>query len=269
MKKKKLFSLVAAIAILSSFMMVGCSSKEEAKEDAAPKEEVVIKAGTEGTMFPWTYMEGEKVVGLEADMAEEIGKRIGKKIELEPIEWSGLFGSLDSNRIDTVANIVTVNDERKEKYEFSETYIYNPMVLATKSDSDIDSLEDLDGKSIVVEAGSSDEQVVADLEKKLGIKMEHVYYEGISIQDVVNGRVDLWIGGKPSINVQIKEGYDLKIIGETGDYQEYAYPFVKGEEGSKLAEEFNKALNEMREDGTLSKISEKWLEMDVTKKPEK
>lgn len=99
--------------------------------------------------------------------------------------------------------------------------------------------------------------------------MEHVYYEGISIQDVVNGRVDLWIGGKPSINVQIKEGYDLKIIGETGDYQEYAYPFVKGEEGSKLAEEFNKALNEMREDGTLSKISEKWLEMDVTKKPEK
>ena len=219
-------------------------------------------------MFPWTYTEDDKIVGFEADIVAEISERTGHKITLEAIEWSGLFGSLDAGRIDTVANIVTINDERKEKYLFTEPYVYNAMVLATKSDSDIQSMDDIDGKTIVVEAGSSDEQVVDQLEKELGIKMERVYYEGISINDVVNGRVDLWIGSRASLNVNIQEGYDLRIVGDTGQYQEYGYPFLKTEEGEALCEEFDQALKEMREDGTLSEISMKWFDIDITQKPE-
>lgn len=104
------------------------------------------------------------------------------------------------------------------------------MVLATKADSDINSLDDIDGRTIVVEVGSSDEMVLKQLEDGLGVDLEPVYYEGISITDVENGRVDLWIGGEPSLNTNIEAGYDLKIIGQTGSYQEYGYPFLIGDE---------------------------------------
>ena len=95
-----------------------------------------------------------------------------------------------------------------------------------------------------------------------------MYYEGISINDVVNGRVDLWIGSRASLNVNIEEGYDLRIVGETGQYQEYGYPFLKTDEGESLCKEFDQVLEEMREDGTLSEISMKWFDIDITQKPE-
>ena len=170
--------------------------------------------------------------------------------------------------MDTVANIVTITDERKEKYVFTQPYVYNPMVLATKADSDINSLDDIDGRTIVVEVGSSDEMVLKQLEDGLGVDLEPVYYEGISITDVENGRVDLWIGGEPSLNTNIEAGYDLKIIGQTGSYQEYGYPFLIGDEGEALCSVFDNALTEMKKDGTLKNISEKWFKMDITQKPE-
>ena len=83
-----------------------------------------------------------------------------------------------------------------------------------------------------------------------------------------NGRVDLWIGGEPSLNTNIEAGYDLKIIGQTGSYQEYGYPFLIGDEGEELCTVFDNALAEMKKDGTLKNISEKWFKMDITQKPE-
>ena len=140
------------------------------------------------------------------------------------------------------------------------------MVLATKSsNTDINSMKDIDGKTIVVEVGSSDELVLDQVQKKYSVTLKPKYYDGISITDVENGRVDLWIGGKPSITTQIKKGeYDLKIVGETGYHQEYGYPFRKDENGKALLSAFDSALSEMKKDGTLKKISEKWFDMDIT-----
>ena len=227
----------------------------------------VLKVATEATMWPWTYTDDDgKIAGFEADIMAEVSKRTGHEIQMEAVNWSGIFGALDSGRVDTIANIITITDERKEKYVFTDTYVYNPMVLATKSDNDaINSMEDIDGQSIVVEVGSSDELVLEQVQNKFGVKLEPKYYEGISITDVENGRIALWIGGKPSLTTQIEKGeYDLKIVGETGYYQEYGYPFPKTEEGKALCEEFNTALKSMKEDGTLKSISEKWFGMDIT-----
>lgn len=274
--KKKIFALMLVFVLIIS---VGCSNdsnvnnetevvstEEPQNQDSETKGTLI--AGTEGTMIPWTYMDGDEVVGFEADMMKEVSKRTGYEIEMKPIEWAGLFGSLDSDRIDLVANIVTINEERQEKYEFTEPFLYNPMVIATQADSEITSLEEVDGMSIVVEAGSSDEQVVDALEEKYGITLERTYYQGISINDVELGRVDLWIGSAPSIAANIEAGYKLKVIDKTGEYQEYGYPFLKGEEGEKLRDEFDLALKSMREDGTLSEISQKWLVEDYTNTPQ-
>lgn len=242
----------------------GSAAKEESPEEVSDGKKT-LKVATEGSMYPWTFTEDGEIAGYEADIMAEMEKRTGYTIELEAIDWSGIFGALDAGRADTIADIITITDERKEKYVFTQPYVYNPMVLATKSDSDINSMEDIDGKTMVVEVGSSDEIVLEQVQKDFGVKIEPVYYEGISITDVENGRVDLWIGGEPSLNTQINEGeYDLKVVGFTGAYQEYGYPFLKGEEGEALCKEFDDALTAMKEDGTLKAISEKWFKMDIT-----
>ncbi len=279
---------IVAASIISALSLSACSSSQQPAETAAPSsstaaveastdaeeesvsveetsEKRVLHVGTEGNMFPWTYTEDNKVVGFEADILNEIGERLGYEIDMQTIKWSGLFGSLDSGRLDTVANIVTINPEREEKYYFTKPYVYNPMVLATNGDSDINSMDDIDGRSVVVEAGSSDEQAMDALEAKMGITLERVYYEGISIKDVELGRVDLWIGGEPNLKTNIANGINMKIVGPTDEVQEYGYPFPKTEEGKALCEEFDQVLDEMHEDGTLTEISERHFGMDVTK----
>ena len=263
MKKTFLFTAL----LIGAMALNACSSSSGSRGAVSDQQsKKTIKVATEGNMYPWTYTEDGKIVGFEPDIMEEISKRTGYEITLEAVDWSGIFGALDSGRVDTIANIMTITDERKEKYDFSQPYVYNPMVLATKgNNSNINSMDDIDGKSIVVEVGSSDELVLDQVQKKFSVTLQPKYYDGISITDVENGRVDLWIGGKPSITTQIKKGeYDLKIVGETGYYQEYGYPFRKDDAGKALMKDFDSALSEMKKDGTLKKISEKWFEMDIT-----
>lgn len=258
---KKHLSILLVLLIL----LTGCGSKNQ-KTDNGNNE--VLKAATEACIYPWTFTEDGEIKGFEADMMKEITKRTNYDIQMSAVEWSGIFGALDSGRVSTIASLITINDERKEKYDFTKPYVYNPMVLATKKDSDIKTMDDIDGKTIVVEVGSSDEMVLKELESKFNVTLKPVYYEGISITDVENGRVDLWIGGEPSVNASIEKGYDLRIVGATGSYQEYGYPFLRDEENSKKREAFDKAIEEMRKDGTLSEISKKWFNIDITCKSE-
>lgn len=264
MKKRSAFLVIMLTGIMA---LTACSSGsgDEAADGQEEKKELTV--ATEGSMYPWTYTEDGEIVGYEADIMKEISERTGYEITLEAEDWDGIFGSLDAGRVDTIADIITITEERQEKYVFTQPYVYNPMVLATKSDSEIQTMDDIDGASIVVEVGSSDELVLQQVQDSFNVTLEPTYYDGISVTDVENGRVDLWIGGKPSVTTQIEKGeFDLRIVGETGYYQEYGYPFPKTEEGEALCKEFDQALTEMKEDGTLKEISEKWFDMDITVK---
>lgn len=269
MKKR---SVLLMMLMTGALVLSACSGGNDEKSETsdAGSEETsdgkTLTVATEGNMYPWTFTEDGEIVGYEADIMKEISERTGYDIQLEAIDWSGIFGALDSGRVDTIADIITITDERQEEYVFTQPYVYNPMVLATKSsNTEINSMDDIDGQTIVVEVGSSDELVLEQVQESFGVTLQPEYYEGISITDVENGRVALWIGGEPSLNVQIEEGeYDLKIVGKTGYYQQYAYPFPKTEEGEALCKEFDQALTEMKEDGTLREISEKWFNMDIT-----
>lgn len=105
MKRRSLLLMMMVAGVL----ITACS----AGGNKASTEKKTLVAGTEGTMFPWTYVEDNKIVGFEADIIAEISKRTGYDIEMKAMDWSGLFGNLDAKRVDTVANIVTITDERK------------------------------------------------------------------------------------------------------------------------------------------------------------
>jgi len=256
--------LVISIVLALILVIVGCSSK--------PSEEVGnnnIKIGTSGGYRPFTFMNEEgKLDGFEIDVWNEIGKRIGYEVEYDTAEFSGLFGMLDTGKINTIANQITITEQRKEKYLFPTPYVYSgAQLIVKKGNNDIKSLEDLKGKKIGVSLGSNYEQLIRAYDKNNEIEV--ITYEDFigSLQDVSIGRIDAVMNDKLAGVMNIKEsGLDLQLGGEPVHPLENSFPFVNNEENKELIEKINSAIEDMREDGTLAEISNKWFEVDITSK---
>ncbi|EHH3741665.1 amino acid ABC transporter substrate-binding protein [Vibrio parahaemolyticus] len=224
-----------------------------------------VKVGMSGRYFPFTFVKQDKLQGFEVDMWDEIGKRNDYKIEYVTSNFSGLFGLLETGRIDTISNQITMTDERKAKYLFADPYVIDgAQITVRKGNDSIKGVDDLAGKIVAVNLGSNFEQLLRQYGKdgKINIK---TYDTGIE-HDVALGRADAFVMDRLSALELIKKtGLPLELAGEPFETIQNAWPFVNNEKGQKLQAEVNKALAEMRADGTVEKISVKWFGADITK----
>ncbi|WMN63709.1 amino acid ABC transporter substrate-binding protein [Vibrio parahaemolyticus] len=245
---------VAAIALSAATV--------QAAVDTAATE---VKVGMSGRYFPFTFVKQDKLQGFEVDMWDEIGKRNDYKIEYVTSNFSGLFGLLETGRIDTISNQITMTDERKAKYLFADPYVIDgAQITVRKGNDSIKGVDDLAGKTVAVNLGSNFEQLLRQYDKdgKINIK---TYDTGIE-HDVALGRADAFVMDRLSALELIKKtGLPLELAGEPFETIHNAWPFVNNEKGQKLQAEVNKALAEMRADGTVEKISVKWFGADITK----
>ncbi|GAM54886.1 amino acid ABC transporter [Vibrio ishigakensis] len=251
--KNWLKGLLYATALIASFAQVAQAATE-------------VKVGMSGRYFPFTFVEKDKLQGFEVDIWEEIGKRNDYDVKFVTSNFSGLFGMLETGRIDTISNQITATAERKAKYLFSDAYVVDgAQITVRKGNDSIKGVEDLDGKTVAVNLGSNFEQLLRNYDKdnKINIK---TYDTGIE-HDVALGRADAFVMDRLSALELIKKtGLPLQLAGEPFETIENAMPFVNNEKGQQLQQEVNKALTEMRKDGTLTKISEKWFGADITQK---
>lgn len=284
--KKKLIGMLLCVS-LTAAMLAGCggtdsgessgaetaeTEKEETEEtaDSADEGGKVIRIGCEATTPGWIQTGDDgKLQGYDYDVWQEIGKRTGYEIDYQVMDWDAMWPMIESDRLDTVGEQISVTDERKEKYTFSEPYAYNVYcLLAAKDNEELNSMEDLKtGMTISCETNTSDEVIVDAINKEYGIELEPTYYDGMSVQDVALGRCDLWPRAETSCNTTVKEVDNLKILGKTNVLETNAYPFAKTERGEKLAGEVSDAIKEMREDGTLKELAVKWFDVDISEKP--
>lgn len=269
------------IILLISIGLIGCKDKEDVGKEVTgkDKETVVgkendysdlgtVKVGMDGETPPFTTIgDNGEVAGFEVALWEEMAKRTGFVVEFERMEFSSLFSMLDDKRLDVVANSITINPEREEKYLFSDGYTYEKNMLLAKTDRKIEDLKDMDGWSIAVEPATVDEEIVRKFEKMADIKLERTFYDGAAIQDVILGRVDLWIKGEAGCLEVIEEIGDdkLQIIADTTDIAVSGYPFFKNERGERLKNATNYALEEIRKDGTMTKLADEYFAVDITK----
>lgn len=241
---------------------------EASKESAAVQsEEKVIKVGMSGGYKPYTFIdENSELTGFDVDVWKEIGSRIGYEIEFQTADFSGLFGLLDSDKINTIANQITVTDERTEKYDFTDPYVHYGAQLVVKGDNnDINSLETLKGKKVGVSLGSNYEKMIKDFD--VNSEIEVVTYESFqgSLQDVSIGRIDAVLNDKLASLIAINEsGLDIKFGGEPVERLQNAFPFVKSDENKTLIKDINAAIEEMYNDGTMKEISLKYFPVDIT-----
>ncbi|MEL7897216.1 amino acid ABC transporter substrate-binding protein [Vreelandella neptunia] len=223
-----------------------------------------LRVGMSGGYFPFTFVEQDVLKGFEVDVMNAVGEITGDDIEFVTASFSGLAGMLESGRIDTIANQITITPEREAKYVFTSPYVYDGAQVVVRAGNDtIEGVEDLSGKSVAVNLGSNYEQLLR--EQPNADEIDIRTYESNIEQDVALGRVEAFVMDRVSATQVIKEkGLPLELAGQPFSTIENALPFRDDEAGREQRDRVDAALAELRENGELREISEKWFNSDIT-----
>lgn len=229
-------------------------------------DEHTIKVGMSGGYFPFTFVEQDKLQGFEVDVMEAVAEEMDSEVEFVTANFSGLFGMLESGRIDTIANQITITEERTAKYVFTEPYVYDgAQVVVREGNEEIQSVADLKGKTVAVNLGSNYEELLRELPYADEIDIRT--YESNIEQDTALGRVDAFVMDRVSASQVIKEKpLPLALAGQPFSEIRNALPFRDTEEDRALRDRVNAALTSLRESGELAAISEEWFGTDITRR---
>lgn len=269
MKRKGIFAS-AVLALTLVIGITGCSSSSSQKTASQNslekiKSEGKLRIGTEGTYAPFTFHDSKgNLTGFDVDIAKEVSKRIGVKPEFVETKWDGMFAGLDAGRFDVVLNEVAIKPDRKVKYDFSTPYITSRAVLIVKKDNNtIKSFSDLKGKKSAQSLTSN----LGNIAKNNGAELIQVDGFNEAVDLLTSNRVDATINDSLSYLDLKKQKPDapIKSVANYNNASESAAMLKKGSNNKELIAAVNKALKDMKSDGTYLKISKKWFGTDVSK----
>jgi L-cystine transport system substrate-binding protein/L-cystine transport system permease protein len=257
--RKPFLALMLLVAVLGVAACGGSSGENQVKSSG------VLRVGTEGVYSPFSYHDAatDELVGYDVDVAKAVADKLGVKVEFVETPWDSIFAALEANRFDVVANEVTINDERKAKYDLSEPYSVGEGVIVTRANDDsIKTLDDLKGK-VAAESATSN---WADVARKAGARVESVEGFAQAIKLLNQGRVDATVNDSIAVYAYLAETGDktVKIAGNVGEKSEQGFAARKN---SGLLPDLNKALDDLKADGTIAKISQKYLKADASGAP--
>jgi cystine transport system substrate-binding protein len=223
-----------------------------------------LVVATEGTYRPFSFHgdggSGE-LTGYDVEIIQAVADKLGLEVEFQETQWDAIFAGLDAGRFDVIANQVSINEEREEKYLFSEPYTVSPGVIVVAEDDDsISSFDDLEGKTTAQSLTSNWYELATDS----GATVEAVEGWAQAVELLRQGRVDATVNDKLTFldYETTNSPSGLKIAAETEEAGEQAFVFTKDNEA--LVEAVDSALEELRADGTLAEISEKYFGEDVS-----
>ncbi|KAB3538105.1 MULTISPECIES: transporter substrate-binding domain-containing protein [Bacillus] len=261
----------AFMLIMSACSQSGSSQSEDTKWDQIKKKGKIVVA-TSGTLYPTSYHDTsngkDQLTGYEVEVVKEAFKRLDVKVEFKEMGYDGMLSAINSGQVDAAANDIDITDDRKDKFAFSTPYKYSYGTAIVRKDdlSGIKTLKDLKGKK----AAGAATTIYMDVARKYGAK--EVIYDNATneqyLKDVANGRTDvilndyylqtLALAAFPKLNITIHP--DLK-------YMPNEQGFVMKKDNKELQKELNRVLGDMKKDGTMKKISEKFFNhADVSKK---
>lgn len=267
--------ILASMLVLSLIIVGGCSKKDGVQntvnqgedtslEDIKAKGKLVL--GLDDSFPPMGFQDdNQEIVGFDIDVAREVSKRMGIELVLQPISWDAKEVELSTKNIDCIWNGMTYNEERAKAMTLSIPYMENTQVAVVLADSAFNSLEDLEGKTVVIQNGSTASDAMDSNED-----FKNSLKELVKVDNNVQALLDLKTSGSDSVVMDEvvaryyteKEAGTYKILDQTLADEEYVIGFRKGD--ASLAAEVEKYLKEMKEDGTLASISQTWFGKDLT-----
>ncbi|GGB25324.1 ABC transporter substrate-binding protein [Flexivirga endophytica] len=249
----RIAAMLATLFLLAGVFLAPPAHAATDKPSGLPK---TLRVGTEGVYPPFSYYDAsDKLTGYDVDYIKEVGKRLGVQVKFVETPWDSMFSALQSKRIDLVANQVTLNPERKAKYDLSSPYISTTGVLVVASDNkSIKSLKDLKGKR----AGENITSNWAATAKKNGATVVGVDAMDKAISALTQGRVDAIVNDKLAVKnyLNTKGTKGVKIVATTDDKSESVFAARRG---SSYMPAIDKEIRAMRQDGTSQKLYDKYF----------
>ncbi|SEA17254.1 cystine transport system substrate-binding protein [Thalassobacillus cyri] len=281
MKNKGLFFI---LMVINALVLAACgsdnsgqsgSTESSGKSDqkwteVQEKKELVV--GTSGTLYPASFYpeDSDKLTGYDVEIMREIADRLGMEVKFEEYGVDGLLSAIKSGRVDMVINDMEVTEERKKQFAFSDPYKYSYSTMIVREDglSGIEKLEDLEGKV----AGGGATTVFAEISRHFGaeVKTYGNVTNDVYLRDVENGRTDLIINDYYLQSLALKALPEIEVtLHPDLKFHPTNSAIVMPKEADTLKQKVNETLKEMREDGTLTKISKEFFGgKDASKKPD-
>ena len=279
MKRRTFISLMSVMAAAGVLTLSGCSNSSGSTAASGTAASVAPAAGDqlsniqssgklivalEGAWQPWSFHdESDTLVGYDVEVSRAIAEKLGVEPEYVESDWDSLFAGLDAGRYDIVCNGVEVTDERAKTYDFTEPYGYIHTALAVRQDNeDITSFEDLKGKTTANSLAST----YMELAESYGATVQGIDTLEETIQLLTAGRIDATLNADVSFYdyLNVHPDADFKLVAQTEDASHVAIPLRKGDASATLLEAINTAIEELRADGTLKELSEKYFGQDIS-----
>ena len=265
---KRSISAVAAVAALSlSAGLVGCSSSgsdtaDDAGGDAGGGIAESYTVATDSSFVPFEFEEDGEHVGFDIDIINAIADEVGFDINLEVTNFDGIIPGLQTNTFDIAIAGITITDERKEAVDFTSPYYKSGILVGVPADNtDINGIDDLEGKTVASRLGSAPLDYLGEnIPSAEALPFEQLDQMYLAVE---GGSADALLYDAPNVEYYISttgEG-KLKAVGDLLEAQDYGIAVAKGND--ELVTEMNAALATLIEDGTYAEIYEKWFGTEV------
>lgn len=255
--KKLLALLLAVIPVLS---LAACASA--AKDDEPASDAAKLTMATEATFPPYEYYDGDAIVGIDVEVAQAIAEKLGMELEVTDIAFDSIIPGIQTGKYDMGMAGMTVTDERKEQLSFSDSYATGVQVVIVKDGSAITSVDDLlaDGANTVVgtQAGTTGFLYATSDIEEAGLGTVKSFGKTTdAVEALKNGQIDCVILDNEPAKALVAANEGLHILDTEYAVEDYAIAIAK--ENTDLLEKVNKALSELKADGTLQSIIDKYI----------
>jgi len=262
----KKFMTIVLTGIMASTLLVGCGQKQEKLNSLATVQKAgKLTVGLDDSYPPMEFRDSnDKLVGFDIDFGDAVGKKIGVKTEYITNDFNGMVLALGSSKFNVIISAMSITDDRKKSINFSDSYVMGGQVAIIKEgNTKINKIDDLKGKIVACQLGSTGDTAATAMK---GLK-EVKRYDKITdaYQDLSIGRVDAVV-----LDAQVGQYYvakkpgQYKVLDEQISKEPIGIGFKKQDVELQVA--VQKAINELKADGTLSKLSQKWFGFDAYKK---
>jgi glutamine transport system substrate-binding protein len=253
--KKKLFGILTIA--MSVFLLAACGSSDSEGDSGSETEMETFTVATDANFQPFEYKNPDtgKMEGFDIELVKAIADEAGFKVEFETMEFDGLLAGITSGRYPMAVAGISITDERKKSIAFSDKYYDSGLIVMVPKDSDIQSVEDLDGKTVGTRQGSTSQKYLkentdADIEAFPAIVEAYNALKG--------GRFDAVLYDLPNVEYYISQNGEgkLKTVGDVLEGQPYGIAFPKDSDNVDMV---NEALQTIKDNGTYDEIYKKWF----------
>lgn len=251
---KKVLSL-GVLAVAAATLLSGCGGSSDDKGASSVPQTLIL--GMEPTFPPFEFTENDKYVGFDIDLANAIGEKIGSKIEIKSLGFDALIPALRSGQIDIIASGMNATPERQKQVSFTDPYINDGFsVVVRKDNNSINGFDDLNGRTVGAQVGTQS----VDLATQKGATVKQYDANSQGWMELQSGTCDAVVIDTAVAQYYLKQGgdKDLKIVGEPIK-AEYGLAMAVSKDKPELLDKINKAMKDLKADGTYAKLYEKWF----------